>query len=288
MKEESSNSLNLWVEECFGDYVSLKFKVKNVLYREKSNFQTVSVVDTVGHGKMLLNDGLVMCSERDEFIYHDMIVHPAFYVHPNIQSVLVIGGGDGGTVRELCKYESVKYIDMVEIDKLVVDACLAHMPSISSKLKDSRVNLVFEDGVEFVKKTKNTYDLIIVDSSDPIGPATPLFNSGFYKDVYNCLSESGIVVSQCESVFYEKEMQAKMYSILKNQFSVCELYNYSNMCYPAGLWSFSFSSKKYHPTKDFIADKYLTKNIDYKYYNKDIHYGAFCLPQFQLDFLDSK
>ncbi|MBA6358167.1 polyamine aminopropyltransferase, partial [Colwellia sp. BRX8-3] len=190
---------NLWVEEKFEDFLGIKFKVEKVLFSGKSEFQTVDVVETKGHGKMLLNDGLIMVTERDEFAYHDMISHVPLFVHPHPKNILVIGGGDGGTAREVIRHLSVKKCTMVEIDEMVVDACKKHIPQTASALDDERIDLIIGDGVQFVKETTEKFDVIIVDSTDPIGPAQPLFGEAFYKDVFNCLADDGIVVAQGES-----------------------------------------------------------------------------------------
>tara|TARA_Y100001958_G_C21180447_1_gene510421 strand:- start:8 stop:865 length:858 start_codon:yes stop_codon:yes gene_type:complete len=271
---------NLWIEEKHGDFLGMNYKVEKVLFSGKSKFQSVDVVQTKGHGKMLLNDGLVMVTERDEFIYHDMIAHVPLFVHPDPQNVLVIGGGDGGTAREVLRHPGVKKCTMVEIDEMVVEACRKFIPQTSKDLDHPKMNLIIGDGLEFVKKTKEKFDLILVDSTDPIGPAQPLFGKDFYKDIFNCLTDDGIVVSQGESGFYEVEMQKKLMSILNGLFPVSLLYNFSNLTYPGGLWSFTFASKGLHPLNDFKEERVKESGLKFNYYNKDIHKAAFSLPTF--------
>lgn len=270
----------LWVEEKSNEFYSMKFKVKNVLFEGQSEFQSVEVVDTVGHGKMLLNDGLVMVTERDEFIYHDMIVHVPLFAHANPKNVLVIGGGDGGTAREVLRHDTVEKCTMVEIDKMVVDACKEHIPVTSQVFSNPKLDLKIEDGIKFVKETKEKFDVVIVDSTDPIGPAEPLFNIEFYQDIEKCLTDDGIVVSQGESPFYNVDMQQKLLGILKETFPIRGAYNFSNLTYPGGLWSFSYGSKKYHPIKDFNPNRVDQSKMDFKYYNKDLHKASFALPSF--------
>ena len=161
-------------------------------------------------GKMLLNDGLVMLTERDEFVYHDMIVHVPLFVHPNPKSVLIIGGGDGGTAREVLRHRGVERVVMVEIDQMVVDACIDHIPQTACELDNERLELIIDDGVAFVANTEEKFDVILVDSTDPIGPAQPLFGPEFYQNIHRVLNEDGIVVSQGESPWYHAEMQAKL------------------------------------------------------------------------------
>ncbi|REL30014.1 polyamine aminopropyltransferase [Thalassotalea euphylliae] len=271
---------NLWVEEKFEDFLGLKFKVEKVLFSGKSEFQTVDVVETKGHGKMLLNDGLIMVTERDEFAYHDMITHVPLFVHPNPKNVLVIGGGDGGTAREVIRHPSVEKCTMVEIDGMVVDACKAHIPQTAGALDDPRINLIIGDGVKFVQETNEKFDVIIVDSTDPIGPAQPLFGEAFYRDVFSCLTDDGIVVSQGESSWYALEIQQSLLKVLNAVFPNNYLYSFSNLTYPGGLWSFTFASKKYHPVNDFNPARVAESGLDFDYYNAALHSAAFALPSF--------
>lgn len=271
---------DLWVEEKFSDFLGLRFKVENVLFSGKSDFQTVDVIETKGHGKMLLNDGLIMVTERDEFAYHDMISHVPLFVHPKPTNVLIIGGGDGGTAREVLRHLSVEKCTMVEIDAMVVDACKAHIPQTAKSLDHKNLNLIIGDGVEFVKNTTEKFDVIIVDSTDPIGPAQPLFGEEFYQDVYNCLADDGIVVSQGESSWYALDIQQSLLGVLNTVFEQSFLYSFSNLTYPGGLWSFTFASKKHHPTHDFNKQRVIDSGLEFDYYNHQLHTAAFALPNF--------
>jgi spermidine synthase len=271
---------DLWVEEKFDDFLGLRLKVENVLFSGKSEFQTVDVVETKGLGKMLLNDGLIMVTERDEFAYHDMITHVPLFVHPNPKNVLVIGGGDGGTAREVIRHAGVEKCTMVEIDAMVVDACREHIPQTASALDDPRINLIIGDGVQFVKETTEKFDVILIDSTDPIGPATPLFGKEFYQDVYNCLADDGIVVSQGETPWYGKDIQQSLLSVLNDVFPKTYLYTFSNLTYPGGLWCFTFASKQYHPVNDFNQERVGQSGLSFKYYNEKVHSAAFALPNF--------
>jgi len=270
----------LWIEERYKDIYTMKYRVEKTLFSGKSEYQTVDIVETRSHGKMLFNDGLVMISDRDEFVYHDMIAHVPLFTHPNPKNVLIIGGGDGGTAREVLRHKSVKRCVMVEIDKMVVDACIKHIPQTSSELKDPRMELIFDDGVKFVKESQEKFDIIIVDSTDPIGPATPLFGVDFYRDVHNRLSDNGIVVSQGETPFFAPETQSSLLSILNNLFEKVLIYNFSNITYPGGLWSFTFATKGLHPIKDFKEERVKKSNLDFQYYTPEVHKAAFALPQF--------
>ena len=271
---------DLWIEEKFSDFLGLRIKVEKVLFSGKSDFQTVDVVETKAHGKMLLNDGLIMVTERDEFAYHDMITHVPLFVHPKPKNVLVIGGGDGGTAREVLRHQGVEKCTMVEIDGMVVDACREHIPQTSKDLDHPKMNLIIGDGVKFVKETSEKFDVIIVDSTDPIGPAQPLFGEEFYQDVFNCLSDDGIVVSQGESSWYALDIQQALLKVLNNVFPKSYLYSFSNLTYPGGLWSFTFASKKYHPVNDFDTNRVKQSGLDFDYYNEHLHSAAFALPSF--------
>ena len=197
-----------WIEENFKDRIIMRYPMKRTLFSEKSPFQQVDVVETDGFGNMLLNDNYVMITERDEFIYHEMIAHVPLFVHPEPKKVLVIGGGDGGTIREAIRHPSVEHCDLVEIDGAVIEACKKFIPLTASALDNSRVSVHVEDGVKFARQCPaNTYDVIMVDSTDPIGPSEPLFGPDFYKNIHRILKRDGIVVSQAESLFYELDTQ---------------------------------------------------------------------------------
>jgi spermidine synthase len=280
--------MELWYTENQTQNVNFSMKVKNHLYSEQSPFQKIDVLDTYEFGRVLVIDNWTMVTEKDEFIYHEMITHVAMATNQNIKNVLVIGAGDGGTVRELTRYKNIENIDMVEIDEAVVKASKEFLPFTSSKLDDERVNLFFEDGIKFVKGKENLYDLIIIDSTDPIGPGEGLFTTEFYKDCFASLTESGILINQCESPYYPhnaKEMK-RSFSKLKGIFDICEAYQYHMPTYASGHWMFCFASKKLHPLKDFNADKWNSLNLSTKYYNTDLHIGAFMLPNYVKELLN--
>ncbi|MBI3549975.1 MAG: polyamine aminopropyltransferase [Elusimicrobia bacterium] len=274
---------DIWIEERHRAGVAARFRIKQVLFQGTSPFQEVTIVDTVPLGKMLLNDGLVMVSEKDEFVYHEMIAHVPVFVHPSPRRVLVIGGGDGGTVREVLRHRGVRACRLVEIDRMVVDACRKHLPAVSGALKDRRATVTIADGVKFVATTRERFDVVIVDSTDPIGPAAPLFGRKFYANVRRVLTPGGIVVSQAESPFYEAEAQRSLLSILGSVFKRAHLYNFSNLTYPGGLWSFAFASDRFCPVEDFRPEAVRGAGLKFQYYNAPLHMAAFQLPQFMRD-----
>lgn len=233
--------MELWYTEEWTENVRFSIKVNKHLFEGKSQFQRIDVFDSDEFGKFLTIDGLMMVTYKDEFIYHEMITHVPMATNLNIKKVLVIGGGDGGTVRELSCYPQIEKIDMVEIDKMVVDVSKEYMDICSCKLDDKRVSLYFEDGVNFVKCAHDkSYDLIIVDSTDPIGPGEGLFSTDFYKDCYRILTDDGILVNQSESPYFDfnaKEMK-RANKKLKQIFPISEVYQAHIPTYPSGHWLF--------------------------------------------------
>ncbi len=211
--------MELWYSEHYSDNAKFSIKVDKQLHSEESKFQRIDFFESKEFGKFFTLDGLMMVTEKDEFIYHDMITHVALATNPKIKKVLVIGAGDGGTVRELTRYNTIEKIDMVEIDERVVRLCEKYIPLTSSKLTDKRVSLYFEDGIEFIKKTKEKYDLIIVDSTDPIGPGEGLFTVEFYTNCYNLLSDEGILINQHESPYYDKDRK----ELIRTRQKICLL-----------------------------------------------------------------
>lgn len=270
------------VTETVNKQLSLQYTYKKQLYSQQSNFQKVEIVEGTYYGTMLFNNNVAMVSTRDEFVYHDMIAHVPLFLHPNPKKVLVIGGGDGGTAREVLRHSSVELCDMVEIDEAVVEACKKYLPQTADILENDKLNLYIEDGINFIKNCKQKYDVILVDSTDPVGAASPLFNDDFYKNVYSCLSDKGIVVAQGESPFYYFDMQKKLCQVISKFFPITGVYNYANSTYyPGGAWSFILGSKTLHPIKDLNSSRVDDSGLKFGYYNAQLHKAAFALPEFQ-------
>lgn len=274
-------NLDLWVSETHQGHIRLGFKVEEVLFSGKSPFQKVDVLRTRGHGALLLNDGLVMLTERDEFIYHEMIAHVPLFVHPDPRRVLIIGGGDGGTAREALRHPSVERVLMIEIDEMVVDACKVHMPSVNDGVyEDPRMELRIADGVEFVAKTEEKFDVVLVDSTDPVGPATPLFDRAFYENASRILTEQGILITQAESPFYDTKIQEPMLANQRPFFPRLHIYLFTNLTYPGGLWSFGFASNGLCPIHNFDPERVRAAGLATRWYTPGIHRAAFQLPAF--------
>ena len=279
MKKQHTAKKEKWLTENHKGFLRTGFKYKKSLFDKNSAFQNVQVIETQGFGRMLVNEGIVMTCERDEFVYHEMIAHVPLFSHPAPREVLIIGGGDGGTAREVLRHKEVKRCVMVEIDPLVVSACKKHLKKTACAFDDPRLDLRIEDGARYAAHCKKeSFDVMAVDSSDPIGPSSVLFGEDFYKNASRILKKDGILTAQAGNMFYDTEDQKLRLKSLKTIFKACGFYNYSNLTYPAGLWSFLFASKGPHPLKDFSAKR--LKGLSFKYYNEQIHRSAFALPQF--------
>jgi spermidine synthase len=278
-----------WFRETYPNVgAQLGIEYLEILHSEKTKFQKISVLQTTHFGKMLLIDDLVMLTERDEFVYHEMIAHVPINVHPNPQRVLVIGAGDGGTLRELLRHSEVKQLDLVEIDKRVYDVSRKYFPELSSAFDDERVTCYWEDGVSFVKETENEYDIIIVDSTDPFGPGEGLFTTDFYTDCYNRLSSIGILVNQSESPQWTADYVRGINNKLSAIFPVFTFYQAFIPTYPSGHWLFGFASKSLDPIDDQKPNRWTEKNLKTNYYNVDVHRGAFALPNFVRDLMQTE
>lgn len=272
--------MDLWFTENHSPGVRFSIKINRHLVSEKSEFQRIDILESEELGRILVLDGFLMLTEKDEYIYHEMITHVPMAVNPNIRRILVIGGGDGGAVRELCRFKSVEHIDLVEIDSRVVELCREYLPQTACSLSDSRVKIHYEDGLKFVRGAENEYDLIIVDSTDPFGPGEGLFTKEFYGNCYKALTEDGILVNQHESTFYDEYAAAmkRAHSRIKAFFPIALVYQAHIPTYPSGHWLFGFASKKFHPVDDQHADWWLEQGLRTRYYNQYVHSGCFALP----------
>jgi len=279
--------MELWFSEKHTETVKLSIKVDKQLVSLQSNFQRIDVFDSEEFGKFLTLDGYMMLTEKDEFIYHEMITHVPMAVHPNVRRVLVIGAGDGGVIRELTRYKNVEHIDFVEIDEMVVKICKEYLPQTACCFDDPRVHPYYEDGLKFVRKHENEYDLIIVDSTDPFGPGEGLFTKEFYGNCYKALKEDGIMVNQHESPFYTSDAIAmkRAHKRIVESFAISRVYQAHIPTYPSGHWLFGFASKKYHPIHDLNANRWNALGLKTHYYNTNLHKGAFYLPNYVQEML---
>lgn len=266
-----------WFCEKHTEGYQVQWKVKELLHQEKTPFQELVIADLEEWGKTLILDGAVQVTEKDEFIYHEMLAHVAMFSHPDPKRVLVIGGGDGGTAREVLKHPGVETLDMVEIDARVVENSRKYLPTISCALEDPRLNLYFEDGIKFVQQAEEQYDIVLVDSSDPVGPAIELYGEPFYQDVHEILAGDGMIAVQSESPIFYQDIFQTIYSNLNSIFPLVKVYLATVPTYVSGPWSFTIGSKKNDP-EQIDSDRPDVDGLEY--YNEDVHTSAFALPQY--------
>lgn len=277
--------MELWFTEKHTSYVQFSIKIKKQLFGGKSKFQDIAIFDSEEFGRILTLDGYLMLTQKDEFIYHEMIVHVPMTVLPSVKKVLIIGGGDGGAAREVLRYRSVESIDLVDIDEMVTQVCCKYIPQTAISFADPRVHSHFEDGLKYIRHYENEYDLIIVDSTDPFGPGEGLFTKEFYGNCYRALKADGIMVNQHESPFYDNDAYAmkRAHKRIFASFPICKLYQAHIPTYPSGHWLFGFASKKYHPVDGVDWQRWQSLGIKTRYYNPKLHVGAFALPTYVED-----
>jgi len=274
--------MDLWYTENHTKHVRFSIQVDKQLYSGKSPFQRIDVFESPEFGRFLTLDGYMMLTEKDEFIYHEMITHVPMAVHKDAKKILVIGAGDGGVIRELARYDTIEHIDLVEIDEMVVQVSREFLPQTACCLDDPRVHIHYQDGLKFVRRFENEYDLIIVDSTDPFGPGEGLFTREFYGNCYKALKEDGVMVNQHESPFYEADAEAmqRTHKRIVESFPISRVYQAHIPTYPSGHWLFGFASKTFHPVYDLKAKEWKARNIQTRYYNINLHRGAFYLPNY--------
>jgi len=277
--------LFLWFSEAQTKNLTLSCRVKQVLHQEETPFQSLAVLDTEQFGRMLVLDNIIQTTIKDEFVYHEMITHVALNTHAAPKKVLVIGGGDGGALREIIKHQFVEKAVHCEIDGAVIEASRRFLPEISCALDNPRVKIIIDDGIKHVRENKNTYDVIIVDSTDPVGPAVGLFSASFYREIFESLKDDGIFVAQTESPFYNRDLIPRLYQDISGIFPVARLYLAAVPTYAGGLWSFTMGSKKYDPLDVNISE---IPQMDTKYYSPAIHRTCFVLPPFVKELLEQQ
>ncbi len=250
--------------------IQYTYEVSKILFHKKSKFQDIMVFENPFFGKVLVLDGVVQITERDEFFYHEMLVHVVMNAHPNPQKVVVIGGGDGGTVREVLKHKSVEKVFFIEIDEEVISVAKKFFPAVACGVKDRRVEVKCMDGAEFVRGRRSDIDVVIVDSTDIVGFAKSLFTKNFFRSINNCLTGDGMFVTLSESLHFHKDMVADVQKAMGSAFPVVDLYTAPIATYAGNWWSFSVGSKKLDPRELRRRDKIKTK-----YYSSEIHKSAF-------------
>jgi spermidine synthase len=274
--------MDLWFSEYHQDGVKLSINVDREIVSCQSDYQNIALFDSKEFGRILTLDGHLINTEKDEFFYSEMMVHVPMAVQPTIKDVLVIGGCDGGVLRELEKYESIETIDVVELDEQAIQICQEYFPKNQETFSDERITLHFQDGLKFVRGKEDAYDLVIVDTANPFGVNESLFTREFYGNCYKALREEGTLISQHANGFYEEDEEAFRHirQRLTSVFPINKLYLSSVPSYAAGYLLFGYSAKTADPEKDVQIDVWENQGIRTRYYNTDVHRGAFCLPNY--------
>lgn len=266
---------DLWFTELQNEDLTIGLRVAKTIHSEETPYQQLDVYETNQYGRLLVLDGCVMTTDKDEFVYHEMLAHVPLHTHPNPENVLVVGGGDGGIIREVVKHPSVKRAVLAEIDGAVVEASKKYFPHIASGLGDPRVDVQIVDGIKYVEEHANTFDVILVDSTDPVGPAVGLFSKTFYESVFDALKADGLFAAQTESPFVNQDLIRRVYGDINKTFPITELYLAHIPTYPTGMWSFTMGSKTHRP--EAVKE---VRVSDTKYYNLGVHHAALALPNF--------
>lgn len=279
--------MELWFTENLeiASDMRLQLRIDRTIHSETSEFQKIDVLQTTSCGRMLVLDDVIMTTEFDEFAYHEMIAHVPAFAHAGPRKALVIGGGDGGTVRELCKHANLEEIHLCEIDRRVVEVSREHLPSIAASFDDPRVKCFYEDGAAWAKDHPESYDLILVDSSDPVGPAAVLFGEPFYEDCYACLRDGGILATQAENLFMHRDIIERLLQYGEKFFQRRFYYNTRVPTYPGGMIGFTFFAKGQNAPDPFInlEKRYQESDLksqDFRFWNPATHKAAFALPAF--------
>ena len=273
-----------WFSEDLYPDITLKLKIKENLYNSSSDSQKIQFLSTYRFGKVLVLDGTIQTTTADEFIYHEMMTHIPLFSHPNPENTLIIGGGDGGILREVLKHRQIKKVTLVEIEKKVIDFSKKYLKQIcQNSFQSKKLELIIADGAKFVENKSSLYDVVIIDSPDPVGPAKVLFKTNFYRNISKILKKNGIMVRQSGSTFLQKKELKENYRRLGKIFKHTAAYTAAIPTYIGGLFSFIFSSQTINPenlTVKNLQRKFAKVNPKTKYYNPQIHTACFKLPNY--------
>ncbi|OUS69788.1 spermidine synthase [Paenibacillus sp. MY03] len=272
--------MEMWYTEKQTESFGITAKITKTYVHEQTDFQQLDMIETEEFGTMLVLDGMVMTTVRDEFVYHEMVAHPVLSTHPDPEHVLVVGGGDGGVIREVMKHPKVKKAVLVDIDGKVIEYSKTYLPSIAGELDNPRVEVLVGDGFMHIHDRKNAYDVIMVDSTEPVGPAANLFTRGFYQGIYEALKEDGIFVAQTDNPWFKAELIKSVNRDVKEVFPIVRVYGANIPTYPSGLWTFTMGSKTYDPLE---VEESSIPELETKYYTPRLHKAAFVLPKFVED-----
>ncbi len=271
-----------WFSEIAApDGAAFSLKITEKLHEERSPYQHIEIFATEGFGNLMVIDGCTMLSTRDNFLYHEMMSHPALFTHPDPRRVCIIGGGDCGTLREVLKHPGVEQAVQIDIDERVTRLAEIYFPELTASNGDARAQLLFEDGVRWIQHAEaGALDLIIVDSTDPVGPAVGLFTSDFYAECRRALGSGGILVQQSESPLYHMRILTGMHAAMRSAgFSDTRTLFFPQAIYPSGWWSATMAGSD-RPLADFRVEDASGKAFDTLYYNAEIHRAALAQPEF--------
>jgi spermidine synthase len=272
--------MEVWFKETFGD-IQAAWRVTQVLHRSRSQYQEILVVETVEFGRMLVLDNCVMTTDKDEVAYHEMLVHPALLAHPNPRRVCVVGGGDGGTIREVLRHSCVEHAVLAEIDGEVIEVCQRYFPRLADCLtRDSRVQLAVGDGFKFLAEHADNFDIILSDSTDPIGPGAALFDDDYFRLAKRALKAGGIFVTQCKSLWTDVKTAREIQTRMQKHFALVLPYVSSVPTYPTGTWSFMYAADGGDPRTQFDAHRQREICANADYYTAAHQSGAFAVPAF--------
>jgi len=277
--KDNKDGMELWFSETFGD-IRAAWRVKEVLYRGRSKYQDILILETVPFGRMLVLDGCVMTTERDECAYHEMLVHPGLLAHPKPEQVCVVGGGDGGTVREVLKHPTVKRVVLAEIDEEVISVSRRYLPSLASALGDARVEIVVGDGARYLADHPRSFDVVLSDSTDPVGPGAVLLGDAYFLSARNALREGGVFVTQCKSLWTDAASVRDSAARLSRHFSTVLPYMAAIPTYPTGSWSFLIATQGLDARRTLAADRQALICGTTRYYTPAHQSGAFAVPAF--------
>lgn len=275
-------NMSEWIFDAQFPNSKMGYKIKQELVKRTTPHQELAIYDTYDFGKMLVLDGIVQTTEKDEFIYHEMMAHVAAFCHPHPKQVLVIGGGNGGVVREFLKHKEIDRVVLCEVDAILIQECKTHLPEIAGALGDKRCEVFNGDGIQYVLQHKNEFDIILVDTTDPFASAEGLFGGSFYENLRDCLTHDGIFVAQSETPFLLPEIVNRVFKDCKNFFPIAKLYTMTVPTYPGGICTVTIASKRYDPARPYNSDR---PAFPLRYYSKDHHRAAFVHPQYVEDIL---
>ncbi|MBR4195569.1 MAG: polyamine aminopropyltransferase [Synergistaceae bacterium] len=264
----------LWLSEYSSDNLKLSMRVKSLIHTEKTPYQDLLIADTYEYGRTLMLDGAYQLTEKDEFTYSEMMSHVPICAHPDPQNVMIIGGGDGAIMREVLKHSCVRKCTLIDIDERVIESSKKYLPFAGCSFSDSRADVKCMDAMKYIRETGERYDVVIVDSTDPVDFAAGLFQAGFYDDVKRVMTDSAMLTELTESPFTDTDLMTQAIREMRKVFPCVRMYWGVVPTYPSGMWTYGIASMR---ETDFAPARTVTPT---KYYTNEIHRASFVLPPF--------